>query len=225
MSLTLSAQESAATNLFYLERAPKVKTENPPLLILLHGIGSNEADLFSFADQLPDNFLVVSVRAPYTLGQGSYAWYQMEFNGGTHKITAEQEMKSRMLLLKFLDELKLKLKFDSQKIYLCGFSQGAIMSYSLGLTHPERIHAIAVMSGRLLDEIKPQIAAKEKLKSLKIFISHGTEDPTLNIAYARSAMKYLTDLGLHPSYKEYPERHTIAAAMLADLISWLKQNQ
>ena len=224
MSLTLSAQESAATNLFYLERAPKVKTENPPLLILLHGIGSNEADLFSFADQLPDNFLVVSVRAPYTLGQGSYAWYQMEFNGGTPSINKEQEIKSRALLFQFIEELSHKLKFDATKIYLCGFSQGAIMSYSLALTQPSRIHAIAVMSGRILDEIKPQIAAKEKVKSLKIFISHGTQDPTLNIAYARSAQTYLQELGIHPSYKEYPERHTISAQMLADLIAWLKQN-
>ena len=55
------------------------------------------------------------------------------------------------------------------------FSQGSIMVYSVGLTVPEKIKGIAIMSGRLLEEVKPIINQKNKLKNLKIFISHGTK--------------------------------------------------
>ena len=66
-------------SLEYLVRQPKTKAENPPLIILLHGYGSNEEDLFSFAEELPDSMLVISVRAPLSIGFGSYAWYTIHF--------------------------------------------------------------------------------------------------------------------------------------------------
>ena len=80
--------------LHYLVREPKIKSGKPPVVILLHGIGSNEQDLFSFADQLPDNYLVVSARAPYAIGKDSYAWYQADFSTDKPVIDAEQAEKA-----------------------------------------------------------------------------------------------------------------------------------
>ena len=91
MSLTTSLNAApTGTRLHYLMRGPKVASAKPPLLLLLHGVGSNEADLFSFADQLPDEYLVVSARAPITLGPESYAWYQVDFSTGTPIFNAQQ---------------------------------------------------------------------------------------------------------------------------------------
>ena len=59
--------------LYHIVRHPKQKIENPPLLILLHGYGSNEEDLFSFAEELPKELLIISIRAPYEIGYNSYA--------------------------------------------------------------------------------------------------------------------------------------------------------
>jgi len=84
------------------------------------------------------------------------------------------------------------------------------------------IKGIAVMSGRLLKEIRPFIASTDKLNSLEIFISHGIADNVLNIEYAREALAYLKTLGLAPTYKEYEGRHSISNEMLVDLIGWLK---
>ena len=56
--------------LTFVERLPKQAIKNPPLLILLHGYGSNELDLFSFANELPDTLVIVSLRAPYEMGYG-----------------------------------------------------------------------------------------------------------------------------------------------------------
>lgn len=214
-------EEEKAVSLYYLVKHPKVENNKTPLLILLHGVGSNEKDLFSFADQLPDNFLVISARAPYEVGENSYAWYEVDFSTGKPIINKEKAEKSRNTIIQFTDELKKKYIFNDKQIYICGFSQGAIMAYSVGLTRPDKIKGIAVMSGRLLDEIKPVIKNTEELKHLKVFISHGTNDNVLGVHYAQETNAYLKTLGIQTNYKEYAEGHTISKEMLSDLINWL----
>lgn len=209
--------------LHYLVKHPKIENGQTPLLILLHGVGSNEKDLFSFADQLPGNFMVISARAPLEVGPDSYAWYEVDFSAGKPVINKEKAEKSRILILQFIDHLKQKYKFDNKQVYLCGFSQGAIMSYSVGLTSPDKIKGIAVLSGRLLDEIKPLIETNAQLKQLNVFISHGTNDNVLGVHYAQGCNSYLKELGINSTYKEYPEGHTISNEMISDLIKWLSK--
>lgn len=206
----------------YLVREPKIKSEQPPVLILLHGVGSNEADLFSFANQLPEKYLVISARAPIRTGGNSFAWYQVDFSSGKPVFNFQQEEESRSTLIRFISQIKEKFAVKNSEIYLCGFSQGAIMSYSIGLTRPDLVNGIAVMSGRLLEEIKPFIATNEKLPSLRVFISHGTNDNTLPLQYAKEANAFLKTLNINPAYKEYQEGHGINQKMLTDLITWLK---
>jgi phospholipase/carboxylesterase len=221
--MTTTKSCDTAPVLHYLVREPIVKSGNTPVIILLHGVGSNEQDLFSLANQLPENFLVISARAPIQLGPNSFAWYQVDFSTGKPVFNVEQQENSRAILIKFIDQIKEKYAI-SGKVYLGGFSQGAIMSYSVGLTRPDLVNGIAVMSGRLLEEIKPMVAPKDRLQALKIFISHGTKDPVLNIQYARSSSVFLNTLGIKPTYKEYPEAHTISNDMLTDLVKWLTDN-
>jgi len=213
-----------ASVLKYLVRQPKIQTAKPPVIILLHGIGSNEQDLFSFADKLPDKYLVISARAPYKLGEGSYAWYQVDFSTGKPVFNSEEEEKSRNIIIKFITELKKDFSLDEKQVYLAGFSQGGIMAYSVGLTRPDIIHGIVIMSGRLIEEVKPMIVPKEKLRQLQVFISHGTNDQTIGIQYARESVVYLKSLNIHLSYKEYTEGHGINNAMFNDMVSWLNNN-
>lgn len=222
-SYSQSAAKPNAPSLYYIFKEPKIKSAKPPVIVLMHGIGSNEKDLFSLADQLPDSFLVISLRAPITLSNESYAWYHFSFENGKRIGNQEEAEKSRKIIIEFIDKLKTKHVFNDKRIYLCGFSQGAIMAYSIGLTIPDKIKGIAVMSGRLLEEVKPIIAPKEKLKTLNIFISHGTNDNVISVNDAREANSYLKQLGLNTTYKEYPEAHNISKAMLTDLITWLKK--
>ena len=219
--MTTNASDTT-TVLQYLVREPKIKSEHPLAIILLHGVGSNEADLFSFANQLPEKYLVISVRASISLGGNSFAWYQVDFSTGKPVFNFQQVEESRTTLIKFISQIKEKYSVNSDEIYLCGFSQGAIMSYSIGLTRPDLIKGIAVMSGRLLEEIKPLIASKDKLQPLKVFISHGTNDSTLPIQYAKDANAFLKTLNINPSFKEYQAGHEINNDMLSDLINWLK---
>lgn len=219
---TLTMDDAAISH--FLVREPKIKTENSPLVIMLHGVGSNEKDLFSFKDQLPDNFLIISARAPFTLGPGSYAWFQVNLSTGKPVINHQQAEKSRIAIIEFIQQLKNNFSFNEKQVYLLGFSQGGVMAYSVALTRPDLIKGIAVMSGRLPEEIKPLMAPKENLGQLKIFISHGINDPVLNIQYSRNAVAFLKTLGLTSEYKEYTEGHSINNAMLFDLKKWLQRN-
>jgi phospholipase/carboxylesterase len=222
MSTTTSCYVAEKPALEYLIHEPTVKTAKPTVVILLHGYGSNEKDLFSLAQYFPDSFLIIAARAPVILGNESYAWFQVDYSKKTRIPNLEQEVQSRTLILKFIDQMKKQYAFNNTQLYLGGFSQGGIMSYNVGLSHPDQMKGIFVLSGILGDEVKPTIVTPDKLKNLRIFISHGTNDPVLSISQARESVTYLKGLGLNPLYKEYTAVHTITNDMLTDLLNWLK---
>jgi phospholipase/carboxylesterase len=206
--LTMSQCKANDTTmvLHHLVREPKIKSENPPVLILLHGVGSNEADLFS-------------ARGPIVLGENRFAWYEVDFSTGKPVYNLGQEAKSRSIIVQFIEQAK--AKYNSGEVYLCGFSQGAIMSYSVALTRPDLVKGIAAMSGRLLEEIKPEIAANDDLSKLKILLSHGKNDKVLPVQYALAAEAYLKTIGVAPKLNQYEAGHEINNAMLNDLVNWL----
>lgn len=223
-SFTIMNSSKEKTTLHYLVRQPKIKTTHPPLLLLLHGVGGNEQNLFSFANALPDNYLVVSARGPLILGPESFAWFQVNFTSGHPQINEQQAEAARVTILDFIESLKNELDFDDKQVYLMGFSQGGIMSYSVGLTEPEKIKGIAVMSGRLLPEVKPLIANEKRLDKLKVFISHGRQDAVLQFPYATDALAYLQTKGVNPEFHQYDEGHTVNKQMFDDVNFWLKTN-
>ena len=90
--------------------------------------------MFSLADVIPDKYLVIAARGPLTLNTGSYAWFQVDFSTGSPVINVRQAEQSRQTILAFIDELKTLEDFNHRQVYLMGFSQGGIMSYSTALT-------------------------------------------------------------------------------------------
>jgi phospholipase/carboxylesterase len=220
LSVILFAQ-SKSESLFYLARPAKVSHAKTPLLLLLHGVGSNEADLFSFAQQLPDRYLVVSVRAPFVISQGSYKWYDLDFSDGQPKGNPEQAEKSRQMLLKFIEELRQKYTFDTQQVYMCGFSQGAIMSFAAGLTRPDKVRGVIALSGRILDETKKNVAPKAQLKTLQTLVIHGTKDEVLPIHHARQSQQFLKAQSVLMEYHELPLGHSISNETLNLMNTWL----
>lgn len=205
----------------YLLRPAGVQSGKKKAIILLHGVGSNEQDLLRLAQQLPDNFLVISPRGYYTLGAGRYAWYQVDFSSGKPVIQAAQEEQSRKILLDFIRQIR--QKYAAEEVYLGGFSQGAIMSYSIGLTKPGEITGLLALSGRMLSEIRPLAAPGNALQQLRVFISHGIQDSTLPVHYAREAKAYWQQAGLTPSYHEYEMGHQISSQVVTEIADWLGQ--
>ena len=208
----------------YLVRPPKQVLEKNPLLLLLHGYGSNEADLFSFATELPDEYYIISLQAPFDLQYGSYAWYAINFDADASKFSdLDQARSSRNLVLTTLDELQRKYPIDAQAVALIGFSQGAILSYAIALTYPDRIQRVAALSGYLNTEIAAEGFEKNKLANLQIYASHGTVDQVIPVEWARKSPEILTNLGVRVQFKEYPIGHGVSPQNFYDLTNWLQQ--
>jgi phospholipase/carboxylesterase len=206
----------------YLIREPKIKLDKNPLILLLHGYGSNEEDLFSFATELPDEYYIISARAPYDLQYGSYAWYAINFDADENKFSDnEQARSSRDLIAKFIDELTRNYPIDSAKTSLLGFSQGAVLSYAVALSHPEKIQKVIALSGYLSDTIFENDYLKNDLSKLKIFASHGIADQVIPVDWARKTKPFLDKLGIAAVYKEYPIGHGISPQIFTDFKNWL----
>lgn len=206
----------------YLVRPPKVMLDKNPLLLLLHGYGSNEADLFSFASELPEEYFVISLQAPHDLQYGSYAWYAINFDADASKFSdLDQARSSRDLILTTLNELQQAYPLDAQSVTLIGFSQGAILSYAVALSYPDRIQRVAALSGYLNDEIAVAGFEKNNLSRLQIYTSHGTVDQVIPVEWARKAPESLTNLGVQVQYQEYPIGHGVSPQNFYDLNQWL----
>lgn len=213
-------------SLHYLIREPKIIQEKNPLLLLLHGYGSNEEDLFSFASELPEEYYVVSAQAPYPLMYGSYAWYAINFDADDTKFSdINQAKQSRDLIVNIIDELISKYPIDPKNVTLIGFSQGAILSYAIALSYPEKVSKIVAMSGYLNTEMAKDNFEKNDFSKLKIFASHGTVDQVIPIDWARKTSPILEKLGIQFVYKEYPVGHGVAPQNFYDFRNWLGENK
>jgi phospholipase/carboxylesterase len=209
-------------SLYHLVREPKIKKEKNPLLLLLHGYGSNEEDLFSFAAQLPDEYLIVSARAPHPLPPYGNAWYAINFDGDMNKFSDyEQAIESRDRIVKFIDELIENYPVDKDRVTLVGFSQGAILSYAVALTYPEKIQRVAALSGYFDPAIAGKDFASNSISKMRFFISHGIVDQVIPVDWARKAPEFLRSMGLEVEYHEYPVGHGVAPQNFYDLLAWL----
>jgi phospholipase/carboxylesterase len=194
-----------------------------PALFLLHGVGANEAGLAELARRQDPRLAVFLLRAPLTFGPGQFGWFQVQFGPQGPVIRADQAEASRQTLLRFIDEAVAAHGLDPQRLWMAGFSQGGILSASVGLTRPDKVAGFGVLSGRILPEITPQIAPREALKQTQAFVSHGTHDSKLTIEWAHKARALLEAHGVSLSYHEYPGvDHALTHEMVADFDTWLK---
>jgi len=210
-------------SLTYKYRLPKSnKTKFPPMLLLLHGYGSNESDLFSFAEHLPNDYLIISARAPLILGFDSYAWYTINLNAqdGNYSDISEA-LKAKKMILNFIDELKSVFSFDTTSISLLGFSQGSILCYALAFSYPKVFKNIVALSGYIKQELF-DITDKKVLKNLDIFMSHGTQDQVIPILWAKKSEQFLTELKISHKFNTYPTGHNVTPQNFNDFNQWLK---
>ena len=209
-------------NLHYLIREPKVVAEKNPLLLLLHGYGSNEEDLFSFANELPQDHYVISVRAPYDLQPYGHAWYAIHFDADENKFSDNVQAKQSVeIIASFIDEIVKQYPIDTKNVTLIGFSQGAILSYATALTYPEKVTKVVALSGYFNQEIMPDEIDKNAISHLKFFVSHGSVDQVIPVDWARKAKPALENLGLDVVYNEYPVGHGVAPQNFFDFKNWL----
>ncbi|HEF4762703.1 TPA: dienelactone hydrolase family protein [Pseudomonas putida] len=223
-SAAVHAQTPLQTDLplKYLEQASP-DSRDQPLVIFLHGYGSNEQDLFGIKDFLPAQYNYLSVRAPMVLEEGSYQWFRKKGEGAYNGETDDLKS-SGQLLLDFIAQAARKYHTEPGRVFLVGFSQGAIMSYEVALRHPEAVGGIAALSGRILPVLRSELKPDEKRQSLAIFIGHGTADVRLPFTDGTEANSLLQSISLEPEFHAYQGvGHNISNEEMQDLSAWLQR--
>ncbi|MGB1210856.1 MAG: alpha/beta hydrolase [Lacinutrix venerupis] len=207
-------------SLYHVIRESSLK-DNAPLLILFHGYGSDENDLFSFASELPEELFIISARAPYPMQPYGNAWYAINFDADKGKWSDnEQAIQSRDLIAKFIDETIAKYPVNKDNVSLLGFSQGTILSYAVALSYPEKIKNVIALSGYVNEDLFNTLP-KDHYKHLNFYCSHGSVDQVIPIDWARKAPEFLTALNINHKYSEFPVGHGVAPQNFYEFKEWL----
>lgn len=203
-------------------QSPKTDAENAPVIILLHGFGSDENDLFAFAQELPENYHIISLKAPIPMQPYGNAWYNIYFDNTDGKFSdTEQAIASRDLIAKCIDEIVEKYKADKNNITLLGFSQGTILSFAVALSFPEKVKNVIGLSGYINEDILKENYGENDFSNLKIYSSHGTVDQVIPIDWARRTKPFLEKLNIVCSFSEFPVGHGVAPQNFYELKNWL----
>jgi phospholipase/carboxylesterase len=200
------------SSLTYGLRRPRESPQG--ILVLMHGRGADEHDLAPLLQALdPDGDLLgVLPRGPLALPPGGRHWYVLREVGSPDR---ETFLETFAMLSDWLDGVLAENEVPPERLVLGGFSQGAVMAYSLGLAAGrKRPAAILAFSGFIprVDGFELDVEARA---GLSVSISHGSLDPIISVEFAREARARLEAAGLAVRYREDPVPHTIAPGALA----------
>ncbi|MBD77792.1 MAG: hypothetical protein CL840_02470 [Crocinitomicaceae bacterium] len=199
--------------------SPTEKDKKYPLIIALHGHGSNEKDLIGLAQHLPNNYLWISGRGPHTFGQNSYDWYEVTQMGTPDPDRIATALKTLDL---FIEELIKNYPVDPTQIYLLGFSQGSMISMSYLLAYPNRIAGVIAQSGYIPPNIGVEID-KDGVTGKPIIITHGLQDPNMPISWGQKNRDTFRKLGANVEYHEFLMGHSISNESLQAIKDWLEK--
>jgi phospholipase/carboxylesterase len=197
----------------HLERPARGEPEG--LLVLLHGRGADEHDLFPVLDLLDPGrrLLGVTPRGPLSFPPGGAHWYALHRLGEPDPATFAETFPQ---VTEWLDGFG----FPPERTILGGFSQGAVMTYAVGLAQGRpRPAALVAFSGFV-----PRVPGFELDLSPslpQVAIGHGTYDDVIGVEWGRAARELLSEAGADVLYREYPLPHTLDPRFVQDVAAWL----
>ena len=205
-------------SLTYLARPPAGEAEG--LLALFHGRGADERDLFPLLDLLdPERrLLAVTPRGPLHLPPGGAHWYAVKEIGYPDPVTFTETF---AVASAWLDDVAAESGFSPERIVLGGFSQGAVMTYALGLgAGRPRPAGLIALSGFMPTVPGFELDLEPPLP--RVVIGHGALDPVISVDWGRDARARLLEAGADLTYRESPHMaHSIDPALVRELPAWI----
>lgn len=189
-----------------LQRIPEGPGPHP-FMLLLHGWTGDENAMWIFANRLPQNALLVAPRGLYPTALGGYGWQTALGRAWSNLEDFQPAMEALLGLLVPQNFPTAELA----QIHLVGFSQGAALGYSLALAYPQRVQALAGLSGFAPGGVDALIKA-QPLTGKACFMAHGTQDELVPVARARQARQTLLDAGAQVTYCEDDVGHKLSAS-------------
>ena len=204
----------------YKIRESTLKNQSNPSIILLHGYGSDENDLFSFADYLPNKYNIISLRAPFETPMGGYCWFSINFNNSNEKWSDHKQAYQSILNLESqIDFFIQKYNLEPDQIDLLGFSQGAVLSWTLLLDFSIKINRAVCLSGYIDKSL-----LKEDIYSYRDIIaysSHGTNDPVIPFDWAKTSIESLKENNPNVVFNSFQDAHNVSQENFQSILNWL----
>ena len=216
----MSEQKSSALPIHALDsdsvlwNVPREERAGKPLLIMMHGLGSHEGDLFGLNRFLPTGIVVASLRAPLDYG-GGFAWFQ----AGSQSPTADTTLLDASVrgVLEWIDGLD----WVPRGIGLMGFSQGGCMALQLIRHAPTRFDYVLQLSGFIAPAGNVGDAAlAARGPRLPVFWGHGDEDEVIPSSAVTRTGEWLTEHTAVQAHR-YPMAHTVSQDELADIVKFV----
>jgi phospholipase/carboxylesterase len=190
-----------------------------PLLVFLHGQGSNEEQALRLAPRLSRrNYLCIAPRGPEPApprpgGQPGCGW------GPDDRFDPEVEE----YLLRAIEQTRREYHVHSERIYLVGFREGAALAYRLALSSPERFAGVVSLNGAMPRRGGPLLRLPGA-RRLRVFIGHGFANPVIPLTLARQDFRLFYTAGLNVRLNTYPTTHRVHAEMLRDVNRWVQDH-
>ena len=205
-----------------LVRRPVPTDEPHPALIMIHGWGANEGDIYELVPFVDRRVLIIAPRGPHLASddpRGSFFWYNRAVMNKGQDATYKTSVEKLGQLLDELDGLG-GVAVNRQQVYAGGFSQGGVMSLAMAAHFPDRLAGILPHSS----SVTPTDA--ERLRSgvfrgKGAFVAHGTLDMVLQVKHGQTIKAVLEEGGVDLTYREYPIAHSTSPQSRQDLAQWL----
>ena len=226
-------RRGAAAGLHYIEVVSEATRDGAPLVIGLHGRGSNAEDLAGLAPALEPGWRYLFPQAPQRLGVpgwgASFSWYEPIMSDAERHAAPQagvrvspQVLAAREQLRGFLREIHAQFAVPPDRSALIGFSQGAAMTLDTGLRADPPYAALVAMSG-FLPEDDDLPAALSAAREQALLVVHGRVDDILPIGIGRRARQILQGAGLAPDYREFSMAHEVSEDSLAVVAAFLRE--
>lgn len=189
-----------------------------PAIFLMHGMGSNEEDLPPLVQSFQDQLYIFSIRGPIVQPPG-YAFFSFKELGKPEQVSFNDALQKLEKFLSFAIE---QYPIDEKRLFLLGFSQGAIISMSYAIKNPKKIKGVLALSGYVPLFIQ-EAFHQQSLEQLNFFVSHGEQDPVLPFTWGNESVNFLRKLGAHITFKSYKAGHWVTDENLKDLQIWLNE--
>ena len=194
-----------------------VQTKPARVLLLLHGHLGNENVMWIFSKQIPENFTILSPRAPEKLGPEQFSWHKI---GPRWPDLQKYQDLSNELLTRvnfWLEENDI----HADQLDLLGFSQGAVMAYALAISKPDKIGRVGALAGFIPNSWKKK-TNPVNLAEQKFFVAHGNQDDIVPIRKAYQAKEWLQKHGASVEFCEADVGHKLSANCFSGLETFFR---
>lgn len=212
------------------QQLPTIEVETAPAarfaVIWLHGLGADGSDFepvvpyLGLPGSVAVRFIFPNAPAIPVTCNGGYvmpAWYDITFIDGIDRGVDEAGIHRSCTAIRHLIARENQRGVPSERIVLAGFSQGAAMAYSVGLTHPEQLAGIVALSGYIPAPGMLEEALLVPNRATPIFSGHGRQDDVVPFELGRQAREMLLARGYRVEAHDYPIPHTVSEPEIADI--------